>query len=225
MREWTKRGEITPQDQDVIEAILRKNRKAGQILVVGEINTGRLEKAEEDILFASNDMLTEPLFVLTNAGTIQMARFEAKKVWPLADDALIEELVGNEAERFGLRDQLELVEFDFCRSVIQYIKIQYGEMQTPATKEKDLGAFYQTMYLSALFLLDKPGYMTVPVSRHFALQETADYFCNRKMWFRSLTSGESDALFALREKYGVFDGLSNKELQFLVRLYDAGKAV
>jgi hypothetical protein len=223
MKEWTKRGVVTSQDQEVIGAIVRREQKAGRILITGEIDRERLGEPCANLLFASNDMTGEPLFTPTNAGTVRMTRFDAEAVWPAIDKALLDKLIGSEAQWVSM-PELVVDDWDFCRSIVRYAHLQYGEFAAPKPTAKDLGAFYQTIYLSALFLLDKPGYMTVPVAQHFALPETAAYLKSQQgiKRFRTLEPEEVDELMLLREEYGKFDGLVNKELNFLVNLYEKG---
>jgi hypothetical protein len=99
-------------------------------------------------------------------------------------------------------------------------KAKHGEYIFPVVeKYSGLDVFYNIMYLSALLLYGKPGYMAVPVSQHFALSENADFI--RAVRFRPLTKAEQKKIAELREKHKVVQGLSNPELNFLLNLYDA----
>jgi hypothetical protein len=221
MNQWTKRGEVTAADQEVITAVLRREPKTAQIFVTGEVDRERLGQSAEDVLAASNEMTGEPLFVLTKVQTVRMPRFDTKKVWPCLDDNLLDEVIGNEAKRLNVPD-LKIDDWDFCLSFVKFVREEYGMLQTPVTKVRNFEHFYQTMYLSALLLLDKCGYMTVPVCQHFAIKETEEFFKSMDTRLRPLTQVEINELHVLRDTCGGLDGLTNRELRFLTGLYDRG---
>jgi hypothetical protein len=223
MKIWTKRGSVlTQKDKDVIGSIARKSEEAAQIFMTGEIYGKRLTSEEEGLLMAANEMTRGPLFVRTKVGTVRMRRFDPAVVWKLIDPDVVERLFEREGARFGLTG-LRLDEWDFCYSVIQYIKIQFGDFHIPLAADRSLEAFYQAMYLSALILFEKPGYMAVPVSQHFALPETEEAF--KTMHHRALKVEEVDRLLELQKQFGEVDGLTNGELRFLLDLYDTDQAV
>ena len=222
MKIWTKRGaELNEQDQDIIGSIARKSEAAAQIFMTGELYGKRITDEEEGLLMAANDLAAEPLFVRTKAGTVQMSRFDPAVVWKRIHPDLVEQMLERESARFGI-ENMGFDTWDFCYSLVQHFKVQYGEMQVPAARARDLTTFYQTMYLSALFIFEKPGYMTIPASQHFALPETEDYY--KSLAFRPLKTEEADRMFELQKQYGSVEGLSNKELWLLLDLYNAEMA-
>jgi hypothetical protein len=223
MKAWTERGgELTREDKDVIGSIGRKSEGASQIFLIGEIFGQRLTGEEEGLLMAANDLLGEPLFIRTKENTVSMVRFSPREVWPLLNPDLVERMVEREAARFGI-EGLSLDDWDFCYALVKHIKIQCGELQTPTTLKRDHNSFYQIMYLSALVMFEKPGFMGVPVYRHFALPEAEEFA--RTAMSRPLETAETDELIELQEKYGKYAGLSNRELRFLLGLYDASRKV
>jgi hypothetical protein len=219
MNIWTKRGaELNRQDKDVIGSIARKSAAAAQIFMTGELYGKRIIDEEEGLLMAANDMVDEPLFVRTKADTIQMSRFDPAVVWKLIHPDAVERMLNRESARFGI-ENMNFDTWDFCYSLVQHFKVQYGELQIPVTKERNLAAFYQTMYLSALFIFEKPGYMTVPASQYFALPETEEYF--KSLTFRPLRTEEVDQMLELQKQHGDVEGLTNKELRFLLDRWNA----
>jgi hypothetical protein len=225
MRIWTKWGdELSQLDKDVIGAIARKSRAAAQIFVTGELWAGRLGELDDSLLFASNDMLCdkggEPLFELTKQGTIHMTRFDSREVWSLWKDRdvdMLQELINKEASRFGV-ENLDVGEWDFYRCLVEHLDGPHGVLRMPIPHAPDLEAYYQAMYLAALLLFGKDGYMAVPVSRHFALPETGEYI-SKHVRYRFLTVPESDRCLELLGQYQDKRFLTNKELDFLADLF------
>jgi len=220
-KKWTKRGEVTEKDCAIIAAITGNNMISSRIFVTGEVYEEELGTIASSLLYAANDMLDEPLFVQTKEGTIQMARFDTEKVWRCFHPEKVEALVRSECARLGL-PQIPIDEWDFYASMIGYLKIQYGEVTVPFTEKKDLDSFYQTVYLGCLWLFEKPGYMAVPVSRHFALPESEEWMKNQ-FKIRPLRGQEMAELKEIKEKYGSIKGITNVELNFLLKLHDEGR--
>jgi hypothetical protein len=219
-KNWTKRGVVTQADKDLISVLVKENKVAGRIFVTGEVSEKSLGKIASSLLYASNDTLVEPLFIQTKQATVQMTRFDPNLVWPCIHPDTLASLMGQEGKRLGLTT-VRLDEWDYYRSLILHLRLQYGELQVPLAEKKDLETFYQAVYLGCLFLFDKGGYMAVPVSRHFALPETEEYMRN-ECKFRALKKEEADELLALREKYGDVQGITNPELNYLLKLHDRG---
>jgi hypothetical protein len=147
-----------------------------------------------------------------------MARFEPETVWKTLNPDLLQQIHREEEKRLGHEVQLD--EFDFYQSLILTFKATYGEYIFPVVENYgDLEVFYNAMYLGALLLYGKPGYMAVPVSQHFALPENTEFI--QAVKFRQLSRVEKAKIVELREKHKVVQGLTNPELNFLLNLYDA----
>ena len=217
-KKWTKRGEVTDQDKLAIEAIVDKNMVSARIFVTGEIQAKSLGKIAASLLYASNDALDEPLFIQTKDATVQMARFDPKEVWACFNPAKLETLIRIEGERFGL-GQIPIDEWDYYASMILHLQTKHKSMVVPTTKKQDLDSFYQNTYLGCLWLFDKPGYMAVPASRHFALPE-AEAWMKDDFQVRPLMREEIAELVMLKAKYGETQGITNQELNFLLKLHD-----
>jgi hypothetical protein len=231
-RVWTARGVVTEADKHAILSIAGMNRVASRIFLTGEVHEGYLGEAAAILLDATNDVIDgatkgfegagvkieEPLFIRTRQETIQMARFEPETVWRVIGMDLLQQIQAEEEKRLGVEVQLD--EFDFYQSLTLTFKAGHGEHIFPvAEKYGSPDVFYNIMYLSALLLYGKPGYMAVPVSQHFALPENAGFI--RAVKFRPLTKAEQKKMVELREKHKVVQGLTNPELNFLLSLYDA----
>jgi hypothetical protein len=219
-RAWTARGTVTETDKDVIRGLTRFNLIASRILVTGEVHEGYIGDMAEALLMSSNDMQGEPLFVRTRVDTIQMARFEPEVVWRLFHPDIVMKLVGEEDARLGFDVCLD--EPDYYQSLIRTL-VADGEIDKflfpVAPKYGSLDTFYQIMYLGCLLLFEKPGYMAVPVSQHFALPETVDFM--HQVQYRELSLDEMMECVALSDKFQGIQGITNPELNFLVKLYDA----
>jgi hypothetical protein len=198
--------------------------------LTGEVHEDHIGEAAAMLLVSINDVIDgamkghdgkyieEPLFIQTKQGTIQMSRFEPEVVWKVFPPGLLQQIQREEEKRLGIEVQLD--EFDFYQSLVSTFKAKYGEYILPVVeKYSGLEVFYNVIYLSALLLYGKPGYMAVPVSQHFALPESADFI--REVKFRLLTKAEQNKIVELREKHKVVQGLTNPELNFLLNLYDA----
>ena len=219
MKTWSKWGEMLPADKSVIGAIARKSGTAARIFIAGEINAGRLSQDDRDLLFASNDIFVdagnEPLFELTRDATIRMYRFDADVVWGMLPKALVTSMVKKEAARYGA-EGVPMFGKDFYRNLTQFLRDRYG-LQVPDPANCGFSDFYQSVYLSAVFLFNKSGYMGVPLCRHFALTETELFLEDLRL--RPLTEGELDLLVDVRERYKGIECLTNKEIDFLMGLF------
>jgi hypothetical protein len=229
-RGWTARGAVTEGDKVVVKRIAGHNPVASRIYLTGEVHEGYVGETASILLTSINDVIDgsmkghdgkyieEPLFIRTKQETIQMARFEPEAVWRMLDPGLLQQIQGEEEKRLGVAVQLD--EFDFYQSLISAFKAEHGAYIFPVAENYgELDVFYNIMYLSALLLYGKPGYMAVPVSQHFALPENACFI--RAVKFRPLTKAEQNKIVELREKHKVVQGLTNPELSFLLSLYDA----
>jgi hypothetical protein len=222
MYTWSKRGELTPKDIDVIGAIARQSEPAARIFITGEINGGRVSEEDERLLFASNNALVDlggdPLFELTRDVTIRMCRFNPPAVRDALPKGLVDALVARESERYGF-EGLPFGEAGFHYELIKALRARYGDLKVRVTQRRGFEAFYQSMYFAALYLFGKPGYMGVPVSRHFALEETDNFFDDAGAGFRPLTREETDVLRVIRERAGHTRLLTNREIDYLAGLF------
>jgi hypothetical protein len=227
---WTARGVVTAGDKVVIKRVADHNPVASRIFLTGEVHASHIGETAAILLDSINDVIDgamkghdgqyieEPLFIRTKQGTIQMSRFEPEAVWKTFNPDLLQQIQAEEEKRLGHEVQLD--EFDFYQSLIATFKAKHGEYLFPVVENYGgLDVFYNIMYLSALLLYGKPGYMAVPVSQHFALPENAGFI--RAVKFRPLTKIEQKKIVELREKHNVVQGLTNPELAFLLNLYDA----
>jgi len=215
-RNWTTRGKpLTGEDKSIIGSISRQNMESSRIFVTGEVRDNVIGETAEHLLYASNDALTEPLFVQTKVGTVQMARFNPEVVWGCIEPKKVEQLVLMEKDRLGI--DVPLDEWDFYASMVTGLRIQHGELSVPATKAVGLEDFYQAVYMACLWCFDKPGYMAVPIVQHFALEE-AEKWVKNSFGIKPLKQSEVDELLMLREKYGSTQGITNHELNYLLKV-------
>jgi hypothetical protein len=231
-RSWTARGAVSEADKAVIRGMVEHNPVAARIFLTGEVHEDYIGQPAALLLYSINDAIDgsmkghdgtyieEPLFIQTKAMTVQMARFEPEAVWRCCGMDFIKKLHAEEEKRLDM--EIRLDEPDFYQSLISTVKADCGEYIFPVVKQYgSLDTFYNIMYLAALILYGKPGYMAVPVSQHFALPETAGFLKNVE--YRPLTKAEQKEVIELREKHSVVRGLTNPELNFLVGLYDRDK--
>jgi hypothetical protein len=229
-RVWTAREAVTAGDKAVIKRIAGHNPVASRIFLTGEVHEDYIGETASILLDSINDVIDgamkghdgkyieEPLFIRTKQGTIQLSRFEPEAIWKTFNPDLLQRIQGEEEKRLGIEVQLD--EFDFYQSLVSTFKTEHGAYIFPVVeKYSGLDVFYNIVYLSALLLYGKPGYMAVPVSQHFALPENAGFI--REVKFRPLTKVEQKKVVELREKHKVAQGLTNPELSFLLNLYDA----
>jgi hypothetical protein len=220
-RRWTKRGVITEEDKKVITSIVGLNKVASRIFITGEVYEGIFNETPGTVLIGANDALKEPLFVMTKEKTVQMTRFDPEVVWKLINPKTLEELMALEETRLGVGN-IAIDEYDFYGSMVMHMQTQYGHVSVPMTDKDDFDSFYQTMYMSCLWCYGKGGYMSVPVSRHFALPEAVKYMKN-EFNTRALSTEEMTELEGLQKKYAGVQGITNPELDFLAKLHDAGR--
>jgi hypothetical protein len=223
---WTARGEMTDSDKVLIRALVEKNKVAAQILVTGEVHETYIGEAAVRLLVNINDTLyengagQEPLFTETRTGTIRMTRFDPEVVWGCFDPDTLVSLFVAEMCRLGIdMDPWGMDFMDFYESMIDSIKKDKGDYWLPAVYTgSDINTYYNAVYLSALLLFGKPGYMDVPVAEHFAYPPNAEFLI--KTEWNGLNEAQREEVDRLRKEYGNIQGLTNPELNFIVSLYE-----
>ncbi|MCL2792420.1 MAG: hypothetical protein FWD87_04945 [Spirochaetaceae bacterium] len=228
MKDWTTRGEMTAVDLEVIGAAVKKDPSIGRIMITGEVHTTTIDKQRLYIFDELNDLAGEPLFITTKNRTIRMVRFDPEKVWSSIEPNLFASLVKEEEKRLGVAvGSVVLDEFDFYYSMIKAIKqriIRTDPSKPPAScpmvgRRKTIEDFYEFMYISSLLLFNKPGYMAVPISEHFAMPEAVEYMKTVK--FRHLTQYEADQHKHIHDNHKNKKGITNDELDFLSGLFSS----
>jgi hypothetical protein len=227
-KSWTSRGKVTEADKAVIRQITVHNLVASRIFLTGEVHQDYIGQTASILLNSINDVLdgsmigfegdiySEALFQETAQGTIRMSRFEPNVVWTCFHPDILKSLHLEEEKRLAIKVQLD--EFDFYKSLVLSLKSKYGEYIFPVSNEySNPTIFYNCQYLGALLLYGKPGYLTVPVSEHFAIPENAEFL--RSVKFRTLSEHERKMAMTLRKKHKVVQGLTNPEINFLFDLY------
>ena len=225
-RAWTARGEVTDADKVVIRGLAEKNKVASRIFVTGEVHEDYIGEAAYRLLININDTLykngagCEPLFTETRSGTIRMTRFEPKAVWECFDPDTLVSLISAEAGRLCINiDPWAMNHFDFYQAMVAYIREDKGDYWLPVTfKGSDINTYYNAVYLSALLLFGKPGYMDVPVAEHFAYPLNAAFLGNTE--WNGFNEAQREEADKLRKEYGNINGLTNPELNFIVSLYE-----
>jgi hypothetical protein len=217
---WTTRGEMLAEDLVVVKHVMEKGDLANRILLTGEAGVYFIGEIAVRNLVALNDALPSPLFVLTHNDTVRMTRFVPKVVWSAIGPKVLEQLVDKENERLGV-EFFELDEWDYYQSMIGTAKKRFENPCPIAPNYDALDAYYNTMYLGALILFNKPDYMVVPVESHFAIPNNAEYI--KTVTFRTLDEQETEELKVLQAADKDVDGLTNSELNFLATCYEADK--
>jgi hypothetical protein len=193
------------------------NPMAARVFLTGEAREDFLG-SEVDMLYKANDLIPEPLFIQTKDMTVRMARFRPEEVWRCFSPELLIGLCRDECIRFGLED-LELEEFDFYKSLIRYLRDRKdGKPCIPVPFKEDAETCYQVLYFGALYLFDKPGYMAVPVEKHFCRRETEEFL--KTIRFRELNDDEAAEWNEIQDAGMMKDALTNQEIEFLVSLHD-----
>ena len=226
-KEWTKRGEMTANDLSVIEeAVKNDSFGIGKIVVTGEVYATELTVESICALEGLNELTNEPLFITTKNRTIRMLRFEPEKVWRTIHPDTFTALVKMEEKRLGTPSVI-LDEFDFYYSMVETMrqeKIKEDKSRPPVVcpvvkDHRNVGEFYQFMYLASLMLFNKPGYMAVPITEHFALPETVSYMENVK--FRQVNEYEESKYQNICKTCIDKAGITNNELDFLSGLFES----
>ena len=223
---WTLRGQMFEADEEVVQALVDKNKVASRILVTGEVHEDYIGEAATRLLISINDTLyengasEEPLFTETRTKTIRMMRFDPKVVWGWFSPDTLVSLVTDEISRLDVNmDAWTMNHFDFYESMVAAIKEEKGDYWLPAVPEgSSIDIYYNAVYLSALLLFGKPGYMDVPVAEHFAYPPNVE-FLNSTEW-NGLNEIQKKEAGRLRKEYGNIQALTNPELGFIVGLYE-----
>jgi len=222
---WTARGKMANSDKAVIKALVDKNKMAARIFVTGEVHEDYIGEAAVKLLININDTLyengasQEPLFIETRSNTIRMTRFDPEVVWKCFDPDTLVSLVTFEISRLHIiMDPWAMDHFDFYESMIAAIKEEKGDYWLPTVfKGSDINIYYNAVYLSALLLFGKPGYMDVPIAEHFAYPPNANFLGNTE--WNILNEAQRVEVEKLRKEYEKIQGLTNPELKFIIDLY------
>jgi hypothetical protein len=221
---WTTKGEMLPPDRDVIRSISEKNPIAARIFVTGEVAEDYIGEAASRLLISVNNVYyeegagCEPLFTETRNHTIRMTRFEPVSVWGSINPDLLVKLINDEAERLGVPvDPYTIDNFDFYQEMVLSLVKKMGIIIPAALKSAYIDDYYNAVYLSCLLLLNKQGYLDVPVSEYFAQPEVAKWM--KTIDYRELNMVERNKLNDLIDKYGNIQALTNPELDFIVSFY------
>jgi len=224
-RAWTARGTMLDADADVIRGIAEANPVAARIFVTGEAHESSLGDAAVRLLVNVNDTLykngagQEPLFAQTREDTVRMTRFDPEFVWKCFHPETLVKLVEDEAARLKVDiNPWEMECFDFYEEMVRVIRKKAGREVPIAWKDSELDDYYSAVYLSALLLFEKPGYLDIPVAQYFAQPKVAQWMAS--VDYRELTAAEFGKLEVLRGEYGKVQALTNPELNFIVDLYD-----
>jgi hypothetical protein len=212
-------------DRDVIHGLVKESREAARIFVTGEVAEDYIGDTATRLLLNANDVYyknragCEPLFVNTRNDTVRMTRFEPEEVWRYFHPDILVGLVEDEIMRLGVdMDPWTMDYFDFYQNMTAAMKAAYGEDIILMKVRSDTDDFYHGVYLACLLLFNKPGYMDVPVSEHFAQKEAASFL--RSAVFLQLDGTERKKLEKLRKEYSSIQALTNPEMMFVVDLYE-----
>lgn len=219
-KRWTAHGKVTNEDKLLIEVVAEKSEVAAQIFVTGAVREEELGTIASSVLYASNDVVAEPLFIQTREMLVVMDRFDPKEVWTSFDPKILEKLINDKQKRMGVKP-FPVNDWDFYGSFFDDLKLRHGEFSIPCTEKQDLDSFYQITYAGCLWCFDKPGYMAVPVAQHFALAETEEWYKN-DFNTRVLNEMEVREMQMLQGKYKNVQGITNDELDFILKLHKAG---
>jgi hypothetical protein len=227
-KSWTTRGRVTEADKAVIREITAHNLIASRIFLTGEVHQDYIGQPAAMLLSSINGVLDgsmegfegdthdEALFQETAQGTIRMSRFEPHAVWTCFHPDILQRLISAEENRIGIKVQLD--EFDFYQALVLSLKSKYGEYIFPVSEGySDPANINNSIYLGAILLYGKPGYLTVPVSEHFAIPRNIEFLRTAK--FRILSEYEQKTVRGLEKKHKVVHGLTNPEINFLFCLY------
>jgi hypothetical protein len=226
MRIWTGRGTMLESDKKIVKEIAGLSREGVRVFVTGEAREEYLGCEAADMLWRMNDRTKEhgenpePLFIRTREGTVRMARFNPEEVWRCFHPDKLVAAVEEESARLG-REPVKIDEFDFYRSfVLELIRETNFQASTVIVGKDDGVGCYQAVYMGALLLFNKPGYMDVPVEKHFCLKATEEFVKN--MRFRALNRFEEEEYQEVLEAGKNADALTNSEITFLLKLYENG---
>jgi hypothetical protein len=236
---------MTETDKSVVISLLNEIQQACRILVTGEAAIETLGDVNQGWLHASNMTLAEeygkdPLFAVTREGTIRMLRYDPAVIWEMVrglrsatEMEVMRQCLVDEQDRLNIPFDIQFDWPDFYEAMVKTIRLEV-EKKTGSTycvpvfkagsdsilTQSDV--FYHFIYLSSLLLFNKPDYMAVPVSRHFALADAEEFMSGAI--YRELTRAEINQLERLALRYEGIEGLTSTELEFLIGLYDTDVA-
>ena len=198
---WTYRpGDIDKKDRLAMRGLRTVHPAAARILLTGEASMDAIGELACDALLTANELVAEPLFVITAWDTVAMTRFNAVQVWPELGVELLKELCAQEAKRFEV-EPFEPSQFDFFESMFDFL-----ELKDSYTTTQD----HEGLYLNALTLFGKPLYLDTPASTFFSAYPS--------ILQGRATMTESMRLARDRAKDPTAQRLTNRELDFLVNI-------
>ena len=215
---------INESEKMLISVIAENHPIAARIFLTGEVHISYIGIPATYLLLSANEMTDEPLFVLTNAGTITMNSFDPNIVWRCFHPDILLRLVISESERLGM-DDVSLDFFDYYESMLTSIKTRYeGKCIFPVIDGKlkseldDADTYFLVNYLGSLLLFEKAGFEDVLPARFFAMPLTARFM--QSVRFCTLNNRETAELSDIRQNYGNLKGLTNREINFLAYLFE-----
>jgi len=162
---WTHRpGEITEAVKTAIRGLVEACPGAAKILLTGEVAIRRLFANEIASLLYANKALGFELFVTTDRATIHMTRFEAKEIWALLPDGMLERLVAEESKHLRVPVPA-LSHFDYLESLFDSL-----DLWDTYVKARSASELAQVAYLNCLTVFRKPGYLGIHPATFFLLQ-------------------------------------------------------
>ena len=216
---------INESEKALISVIAEKYPSASRIFVTGEVHKSYIGTDASCLLLSANEMTDEPLFVLTNNDTIRMTSFDPAVVWRCFHPDILSRLVEEESKRLGVGGVI-LDFFDYYKSMLMTIKARYeGKSIFPIIDKTlrselgDIDSLFLVSYLGSLLLFEKTGFEDVSPERFFAMPLAARFM--QTVHYCILNERESSELRDLRQKHGNLKGLSNREINFLSRLFDS----
>lgn len=217
--------EFSQSEKKLISAIADNYPIAARVLLTGEVHKSYIGIPSTYLLLSANDMIAEPLFMHTNAGTVKMTRFDPINVWRCFHPQILIQLVEDESKRLGI-DDVSLDYYCYYTSMLIAIKKRYGDRfiypvinDSIRSEAGELEAFFLTNYLGSLLLFGKSGYDDVAMSRFFAMPLTAQFM--QTVSFYTLNAEQQSELIDIRNKYGKISGISNTEFHFVSHLFDS----
>ena len=167
------RPAITKADMECISAMFGVFPIAEQIFITGEITIDSIGDMACMFYIHCNDVFLPPLFSPTDKQTVRMLRYRWSDVLPLLPKERMAKLCMAEVKRLGL----------------EYYSLQWGCFYFGAfTVNKLFGKYIvlddemSTMYVNAVLLLKKPGYMcmSLPEFFHGFLLKASDCMTSRR---------------------------------------------
>ena len=225
-KSWTYRADNLIFDKPAITGIVETNKVASRILLTGEVNIDYIGSEAANFLLGINDAWLDikfnvaSLFEETKRKTIRMRRFDPKFVWPCVGPKLLIDLAREEIARIGIKMEPEMLEYpDFYESMIYCMHLYNGEFYA-AVLEHGVppDAHFAISYFNCLLLLNKPGYMGVPVAEFFTDPVNLKYIWETK--FRTLKEEEQKKVIEVQKIGANITELINDELICMTTLYE-----